>query len=118
MMKCSHENLRSLELEVGRGWKLAVFGSFCLQVGLVPIANGIIIDNLASGQSIEQVRFRTCWPLAIQSIGQCWIAGAWVVAESLDDSKPSLISRGVEPDVHGAGYLGPPQRGRSGCQIL
>lgn len=39
-----------------------MFGSFCLQVGLVPIANGIIIDNLASGQSIEQVRFRTGWP--------------------------------------------------------
>jgi hypothetical protein len=78
-----------------------VFGSFCLQVGLVPIANGIIIDNLASGQSIEQVRFRTGWPplwsQSTVSLGNAGLLGhvwghVWVAAESLDDSKPCLIS--------------------------
>ena len=51
----------------------------------------------------------------------CWgMFGAMFGSQQKALTTPNLVwyPRGVEPDVHGAGYLGPPQCRRSGCQIL
>ena len=133
-LKCSHENLRSLELEAGRGWKcLDHFVSRLVWCPLPMVSLSTTWrQGRASSRCDSELAGHRCGVNNLTSIYwnllyhwemlDCWgMFGAMFGSQQKALTTPNLVwyrPRGVEPDVHGAGYLGPPQRRRSGCQIL